>query len=159
MSQADCPFCRKLADLDALPPGEVVWRFPHGVALLGSWQYYHGYCLLVTRRHATELSELSDDHRREYLVEMCLLARAIGECFRPRKMNYELLGNQVPHLHWHLFPRYAADSDALKPVWLALDRAERDAAERRRLESGPLERAATTAEIRNRLHRLGAPTA
>ncbi len=158
MSLSDCPFCRKLADLDALPPGEVVWRFPHGVALLGAWQYYHGYCLLVARRHATELSGLDAEERRAYLDEMCFLARAIEECFRPRKMNCELLGNQVPHLHWHLFPRGDHDPDARKPVWLALDRAERDAAERRRLETGPRDRAATAEEIRRRLQLLGAPT-
>jgi diadenosine tetraphosphate (Ap4A) HIT family hydrolase len=154
-----CPFCRKLADLDALPREEIVWRFPHGVALLGPWQVYHGYCLLVARRHATELSDLNEDERRAYLVEMCLLARAIGEAFRPRKLNYELLGNQVPHLHWHLFPRYDHDSDALKPVWLALDRAERDDDLRRRMETGPKDRAATAEEIRGRLQFLGAPTA
>ena len=88
---------------------------------------------------------------------MCLLARAIEEAFRPRKMNYELLGNQVPHLHWHLFPRYGHDADALKPVWLALDRAERDASEPR-LETGPRDRAATADEIRRRLQLLSAPT-
>jgi len=159
MSASDCPFCRKLADPAGLPAEEVVWRFPHSVALLGPWQYYHGYCLLVARRHATELSALGADERREYLFEMCLLARAIEESFRPRKMNYELLGNQVPHLHWHLFPRYGHDPDALNPVWLALDRAERDAAERRRLEVGPRDWAATAEEIRRRLQQLGAPTA
>ena len=67
-------------------------------------------------------------------------------------MNYELLGNQVPHLHWHLFPRYAHDPDVLKPVWLALDRAERDAEQRRRMETGPRDHAATAEEIRRRLH-------
>jgi len=159
MKPPDCPFCRRLADPGGPPPDDVVWRFPHSVALLGPWQYYHGYCLLVARRHATELSRLEADERREYLVEMCLLARAIEESFRPRKMNYELLGNQVPHLHWHLFPRYGHDPDALKPVWLALDRAEHDAAERRRLETGPQDRAATADGIRRRLQLLGAPTA
>src|SRR5436305_10547991 len=96
----DCPFCRKLAALCELPPEEVVWQFPHSVALLGPWQFYHGYCVLVSRRHSTELSELDAAERRAYLDEMCLLAEAVGDCFRPRKLNYELLGNQVPHLHW-----------------------------------------------------------
>src|ERR1700694_4734407 len=44
--------------------------------------------------------------------------------YHPHKLNYELLGNQVPHLHWHLFPRSKQDADHLKPVWLALDAAE-----------------------------------
>jgi diadenosine tetraphosphate (Ap4A) HIT family hydrolase len=105
------------------------------------------------------LSELDAAERQTYLDEMCLLARAIGESFGPRKLNYELLGNQVPHLHWHLFPRSADDPDALWPVWLALDRAERDPAERRRYEAGPQDRAATAAALRQRLLALDAPAA
>jgi diadenosine tetraphosphate (Ap4A) HIT family hydrolase len=134
----------------------VVWQFPHSVALLGPWQFYHGYCVLVARSHATELSRLPAAERRAYLDEMCLLARAIEDAFRPHKLNYELLGNQVPHLHWHLFPRAAADPEALKPVWLALERAERDEAERRRLAAGPSDRAATAATLRQTLTALGA---
>ena len=42
----DCPFCRTLADLDALPDDKVVWHFPNSVAVLGPWQYYPGYCIL-----------------------------------------------------------------------------------------------------------------
>src|SRR5581483_7820806 len=118
MSTSDCLFCRKLGALASLPPEEVVWQFPHAVVLLGAWQYYTGYCVVVARRHASELSQLGDDERRAYLDEMCLVARAIEQTFRPLKMNYELLGNQVPHLHWHLFPRRADDPETLKPVWL-----------------------------------------
>ena len=104
-----CPFCQKVATLEALAADEHVWTFPHSVALLGPWQYYTGYCVLVARCHATELSQLSDNERRGYLDEMCLLARAIEAVFRPHKLNCELLGNQVPHLHWHLFPRALTD--------------------------------------------------
>jgi diadenosine tetraphosphate (Ap4A) HIT family hydrolase len=157
MTTQDCPFCRKLADLAALPEHEVVWRFPHSVALLGPWQFFHGYCILVSRTHACELGELAPDVRRAYLDEMCLMARAIEQTVRPRKMNYELLGNLVPHLHWHLFPRSAADPDALRPVWLALDRAERDAELRRRLETGPQTPAQTARALRRTLQALHAP--
>jgi diadenosine tetraphosphate (Ap4A) HIT family hydrolase len=148
MASPDCPFCTKLANLRELSADEVVGEFPHSVALLGPWQYYHGYCILVARRHATELSELDDAERRAYLDEMCLLARAIEACFHPHKLNYELLGNQVPHLHWHLFPRYRPDPDVLRPVWLALDRAECDEAERRRLLAGPVSRAESASALR-----------
>ena len=115
MANPECLFCRKLANLDDLPAEELVCQFPFSVALLGPWQYYHGYCLLVARRHATELSQLSDEERQGYLEEMCRLARAIEECCQPHKLNYELLGNQVGHLHWHLFPRYRSDPDVFAP--------------------------------------------
>jgi diadenosine tetraphosphate (Ap4A) HIT family hydrolase len=156
MTTTDCPLCRKLAALAALPEHEVVWRFPHSLALLGTHQFYDGYCVLVSRSHATELSRLADAERRGYLDEMCLLARAIEQAFAPHKLNYELLGNQVPHLHWHLFPRSVADPERLQPVWLALHRAESDPAMRRRLETGPRDRSATTALLREQLKLLGA---
>lgn len=154
METAACPFCRKLAELEDLPPEEIVWQFPQSVVLLGPWQFYHGYCLLVSRRHATELSQLGEEERQAFLAELCLLARAIEEAFQPAKLNYELLGNQVPHLHWHVFPRYAHDPDRLRPVWLPLDRAEVDEAERRRLQQGPMDRTATAALLRKKLARL-----
>ena len=43
-----------------LPHDEIVWQFPHSVAFLGAWQFYHGYCVLVSRGHTTELSGLDD---------------------------------------------------------------------------------------------------
>jgi diadenosine tetraphosphate (Ap4A) HIT family hydrolase len=97
---------------------------------------------------------LSDQERIAFLNEMCLLARAIELAFQPRKLNYELLGNQVPHLHWHLFPRSGADPDVFKPVWLALERADGDPAERRRLQAAPSRRADTTAALRSTLRTL-----
>jgi diadenosine tetraphosphate (Ap4A) HIT family hydrolase len=88
-----------------------------------------------------------------YFQEMVLLATAIERAFQPRKLNYELLGNQVPHLHWHLFPRSETDPDRLKPVWLAIDRAERDAELRSHLAVGPSRRAETIERLRAELSR------
>ncbi len=150
----DCVFCRKLAALQTVPPDEMVWEFSHSVAFLGTWQYYHGYCLLIARQHATELSGLSTMERRRFLDEMCILAQAIESCFHPRKLNYELLGNQVPHLHWHLFPRYEDDAEKGKPVWVAIDRTEQDANEQLRLQSGPFARSATIEKLRGKLREL-----
>jgi len=159
MSQPDCPFCRQLAGLDPLPEAGVVWRFPHSLAVLGRWQFYRGYCVLVARRHARELHELPDDLRRAYLDEMCLLARAIALAVRPHKLNHELLGNQVPHLHWHLFPRSLGDPGRLDPVWLAVDRANRDPEQARLLEGDPLDRLATVRLLQESLTALDAPRA
>ncbi|MBY0458817.1 MAG: HIT family protein [Gemmataceae bacterium] len=148
MGDPNCPFCSRLATPDGWPESEIVWHFPHSVAVVGPWQFYTGYCLLVSREHATELSRLGP-HRTQFLGEMALLAEAIESCFQPHKLNYELLGNQVPHLHWHLFPRSADDPERLQPVWLALERAKTDPAEKKRLETGTV----PVAEVRARLRR------
>lgn len=48
---------------------------------------------------------------------MAQVAEAVFRGFTPRKLNYELLGNSVSHLHWHLFPRYDDDLNPQWPVW------------------------------------------
>src|SRR5207253_5192911 len=123
----------------------------------GPWQNHTGYCILVARTHATELHHLANDERRCYLEEMCLLAQAIDVTFQPRKINYEALGNQVPHLHWHLFPRRHDDPDFLKAVWIGLDRAEQDAELRQRLQNGPKSRAEISVMLRQTLGPLKSP--
>lgn len=157
-SATDCPFCQKLTDPAGWPESDVVWQFPHSVAVLGRWQFYTGYCVLVSRDHAAELHHLPGPTRSAFLGEMATLAEAVAGCFNPHKLNYELLGNQVPHLHWHLFPRSAADTDRLRPVWFELEEADADPAEAARLEGGPTERAGIAGRLRERLRALNAAT-
>jgi len=86
-------------------------------AFLHEDQYFPGYVLLVLRRHATELYQLEAEERRSHLEEVSRVAEALARVFRPVKMNYELLGNQVPHIHWHLVPRLPTDPDLRAPIW------------------------------------------
>lgn len=155
MSATNCPFCQKLSG-NGWPAADIVWEFPHSVAVAGPWQYFTGYCVLVSRLHASELSQLGPA-RGAFLEEMATLAQAIEACFRPHKLNYELLGNQVPHLHWHIFPRVADDPDRLRPVWFALEQAEADPSAKRRLETGTVERAEVVARLRAWLKAGAAP--
>ena len=147
-----CPLCKKLSEL---PDDELVWQFPHSVALLGPWQFHTGYCVLISRSHYAEIHLMPAPERSAFLDEMVLLSQAISTTFQPRKMNCELLGNQVPHLHWHLFPRRHDDPDTLKAVWLALDRAGRDEAEKQRLLAAPIPRAEIVQRLRRTLQTLG----
>jgi diadenosine tetraphosphate (Ap4A) HIT family hydrolase len=143
----NCSMCQAVAELNQRGGSTLVWHFPHSVAHVGPWQFYTGYCLLVARRHATELSQLGAD-RSAFLDEMAILAEAIEACFQPHKLNCELLGNMVPHLHWHIFPRYADDPEKLSPVWLALERAKTDETEKQRFMTGRV----PLPEVRARLH-------
>ena len=55
-------------------------------------------------------------------AELMAAGRAVADAFRPWKMNYSCYGNQVPHVHWHLFPRYESDPDRLQQPWAHADR-------------------------------------
>ncbi len=156
MTDKNCRFCSIIASTPTLPVENLVWHFPHSVALLGEWQFFEGYCVLVSRTHARELFELDSVTRTNYFDEMTLLARAIHQAFQPVKLNYELLGNQVPHLHWHLFPRYDHDPGKRSPVWLAIDAAERDPRQRAALQAISANRSQLIVRLRDSLIQLGA---
>lgn len=155
-----CPFCQRLADTNREPPGELVWCFPNSVAFLGRWQHWQGYVVLVSRTHCREPIHLPPKELSGFTEEMHLVARAIEKAFGPNKMNYELLGNQVEHPHWHVFPRSAAEPDRLQPVWVVISTAE-NAPNRReevaRLEAGDLQRPAVCNKLKNALRELNAP--
>jgi diadenosine tetraphosphate (Ap4A) HIT family hydrolase len=69
-----------------------------------------GYSIVVWRgRHVAEPTELSTDEAAAYWLEVLRAARALETHFEPVKMNYDLLGNSLPHLHMHVLPRYGDD--------------------------------------------------
>jgi diadenosine tetraphosphate (Ap4A) HIT family hydrolase len=126
VSEAGCVFCTVVAALErsdtcpASQPGQVLRKvrdLPASIAILAPDQYYKGYTMVVSKTHAVELYELSERQSTQYFQDMVAVARAIATAFKPRKMNYEALGNTVGHLHWHLFPRYEWDPNPKGPIW------------------------------------------
>ena len=86
-------------------------------AYLHDDQFFPGWTVLVLKHHATELFHLSRDERSRLIEEVAEVAAVLAEAWRAVKINYELLGNQVPHIHWHLIPRLPRDPAPLDPVW------------------------------------------
>ena len=126
MSDTGCVFCTVIAALersDTYPAAEAgqllrkVRDLPASIAILAPDQYYKGYTMVVSKTHATELFELPERQGAQYYQDMVAVAKAIATAFRPRKLNYEALGNTVGHLHWHLFPRYEWDPNPKRPTW------------------------------------------
>jgi diadenosine tetraphosphate (Ap4A) HIT family hydrolase len=81
-----------------------------------------GYTLVIWRgRHVTEPTELDDTEAAGYWAEVLAVARALITVYRPLKMNYETLGNSLPHLHTHLVPRFTEDPNPGHPFPLSAD--------------------------------------
>ncbi len=68
-----------------------------------------GYCCLVLTRHAVELYELGADEACALMRDLQRVAATLQEITGAVKLNYEIHGNTLPHLHVHLFPRYKGD--------------------------------------------------
>lgn len=52
---------------------------------------------------------LPPEEQNAFWNDCMLVSRALTDLFQPRKMNYEIHGNTIPHLHMHLYPRYDGD--------------------------------------------------
>jgi len=113
VSTAPCPMCdRWKVDADLR-----IAEFEHSYLTLNRDQFFPGYCLLHTRQHQTELFHLERLVRQELMEEVSQVAAALSACFQPDKLNYELLGNMVPHIHWHLVPRFSSEPLWPRPIW------------------------------------------
>jgi diadenosine tetraphosphate (Ap4A) HIT family hydrolase len=76
----------------------------------------YGYVCVISKIHAVEPFELSDDDQIAFWRESMLVARQLNELVRPVKMNYEIHGNTLPHLHMQLIPRRPDDAFVGRPV-------------------------------------------
>ena len=67
-------------------------------------------------RHVADFTSLTASEVAEYWCDVHAVARMVERVFAPCHMNYQLLGNIVPHLHVHLVPRYLDDPAPGKPL-------------------------------------------
>ncbi|MGZ8289462.1 MAG: HIT family protein [Telluria sp.] len=95
----------------------TVWRDDKLSVIIVDDAAYPGFCRVIWNQHVKEMSDLAAADRARindavYRVELALVA-----VMKPAKINLASLGNMVPHLHWHLIPRYADDAQFPSPVW------------------------------------------
>ena len=84
---------------------------------------YPGFCRVIWRDHVREMSDLAPDDRLLLNEAVYEVEQAVREVMAPTKINLASLGNVVPHLHWHVIPRYTDDAHFPAPVWAAAVRA------------------------------------
>ena len=106
----DCPICLSLRSNDAIAELEVTR------VMMSEDAPMRGYAWLPFRRHVIELHDLTDDEGAALMRDLRRASRAIAAATSPVKMNYEIHGNTVPHLHVHIFPRYIGDPFENGPV-------------------------------------------
>ncbi|QYF94737.1 HIT family protein [Massilia sp. PAMC28688] len=114
---------------------EPVWRNDKFAVILVDDAAYPGFCRVIWHDHIKEMSDLAQDDRLLLNDAVWKVEEALRETMQPLKVNVASLGNVVPHLHWHVIPRFADDAHFPAPVWAAAARTTGDAilAQRRAL--------------------------
>lgn len=118
MSVPACPLCSPLCE-------NVLWRDELLRVILVDDDSYGGFCRVILHRHVQEMTDLTEAHRARVMRAVCAVEQALRDLLQPDKINLASLGNQVPHLHWHVIPRYADDAHFPDPIWAVARRSTR----------------------------------
>jgi len=114
-SQETCPLC-----CDPSRGCELIGDLSITRAYLQKSANFRGYCILVLKHHAVELDDLAAEERSALIEDIARVANAVRRVCNPVKLNYEILGNVVPHIHVHIIPRYQTDPAWDRAAWFAL---------------------------------------
>ena len=78
---------------------------------------YPGFCRVIWGAHVKEMTDLSESERAHLMDVVFAVESVLREQLRPDKINLASLGNVVPHVHWHVIPRYVDDPHFPQPIW------------------------------------------
>jgi diadenosine tetraphosphate (Ap4A) HIT family hydrolase len=121
-----CPMCED-GRPDASRHGVRIHAGRYTDAYLQRADVQRGYTVVIWRgRHVNEPTELEDTEASGYWAEVLAVARALIDIYQPLKMNYETLGNSLPHLHTHLIPRFADDPRPGQPFPLTSQQPDKE---------------------------------
>ncbi|HJV74137.1 MAG TPA: HIT family protein [Noviherbaspirillum sp.] len=99
------------------PGGDIVYRDDNYRIVLVNDEHYPGFCRVIWNTHAREMTDLSSAERAILIAAVWQVEEAVREVMQPYKINVASLGNVVPHLHWHVIPRYEDDAHFPNPIW------------------------------------------
>ena len=78
---------------------------------------YPGFCRVIWLNHVREMSDLSDMEQQHLMRVVFAVEMAVRDALVPSKINLDSLGNAIPHLHWHIIPRFDNDRHFPGPIW------------------------------------------
>lgn len=112
MSSSECLFCREAG-------GEVLWQDDLCRVVWPGDPEHTGLCRVILTAHVREMTDLAPHQRSRVMMVVFELEQALKELLQPDKINLASLGNMVPHVHWHVIPRFIADPHFPGSVWSA----------------------------------------
>lgn len=111
-----CPLCEP-------GPERTLWRDTHCRVIAVTDPDYPGFCRVIWNEHVAEMSDLQAGQRDHLMDVVFATERVLRDLLKPHKINLASFGNQVPHVHWHVIPRYLDDHHFPQPVWASPERA------------------------------------
>ena len=76
-----------------------------------------GFVRVIVNAHVKEVTDLDPAPRMRLLQTVFAVEEVQRALFVPTKINVASLGNAVPHVHWHVIPRFSDDAFYPQSIW------------------------------------------
>ncbi len=107
---ASCPLCTPSSE-------QVLWSDAQFRVVGVNDDQHPGFVRLISQAHVAEVSDLSASAQTRMFALLVGIESAMRQMLSPDKVNLASLGNQVPHVHWHIIPRWKDDLFFPDPIW------------------------------------------
>ena len=107
---SDCPLCAASGE-------DILWQDAFLRVILVGDPDYPGFCRVILNAHVKEMTDLVPLDRQRMMITVLKVEAALRAVLNPDKINLASLGNLVPHLHWHVIPRFTDDKHFPDAVW------------------------------------------
>ena len=104
-------------ELCASAGGVVLWRSDLCRVVRVDDPSYPGFCRVIWNDHIREMTDLDATHQMVLMRVVFAVEAMVRRLFDPDKINLASFGNMVPHVHWHIIPRWLDDRHFPEPVW------------------------------------------
>ena len=110
---SDCIFCKIVA---GEIPASKVYEDDHFLAFLDISQVTPGHTLVIPKKHARNLLEMTPDETADLFNVVSTVTKKVESATQPQGMNIisnmeEIAGQSVFHTHVHILPRYSQEDD------------------------------------------------
>lgn len=110
----NCPLCKENPKPEE---GQLIWCGDDCRVILVNDSDLPGFCRVIWNHHLAEMTDLSYGEREHLMTLVFAVEEAVRQVMQPDKVNIAALGNMVPHIHWHVIPRYKDDAFFPGSVW------------------------------------------
>ena len=114
-----CSICERLEQTKKGNDPFLIHEFEHSYFVVGDHQFFKGYCQVIYKDCVKDITSLPANIQSALFLEVMSASKALQNVIKPHRMNYSSLGNLVPHIHFHLFPRGEDELNAVsqKDPW------------------------------------------
>ena len=110
----NCVLCKEVLKPEE---GQLIWRGDDCRIILVNDPDLPGFCRVIWNQHVAEMTDLTYAEREHLMTLVFAVEEAVRHVMHPDKINIAALGNMVPHIHWHVIPRYQDDAFFPGSVW------------------------------------------